>query len=74
MEITCEQDEVNTTYAWQEFFSADAPLENSNGLLQVNAGTTSISFRYPAFWPGLGVTLLGLGLLCWVLFHRNRKA
>jgi uncharacterized membrane protein len=73
MEITSEQDGVNTTFAWQEFFSADAPVENRNGLLQVNAGTTSISFQYPAFWLGLGVSVLGLGLLCAVLFYRKRK-
>jgi uncharacterized membrane protein len=48
-------------------------LENRNGLLQVNAGTTSISFQYPAFWLGLGVSVLGLGLLCAVLFYRRRK-
>jgi uncharacterized membrane protein len=72
MELTCQQDGVNTTIAWQDFFFADAPVENSNGLLQVNTGTTNISFQYPAFWPGLGVTLLGLGLLWGVWFYLGR--
>jgi uncharacterized membrane protein len=72
MEVTCGQDGVNTTLAWQDFFSADAPMENSRGLLQVNAGTTNISFQYPSFWPGLAVTLLGVGILCGVRCDRRR--
>ena len=53
--------DVNTTLAAHDSFKGEYTVKNH--LMHVNKGTTVIKMKYPYFWPGLMLSLLGVLLL-----------
>ena len=51
---------VNTTIAYQDIFSSDQEITDTNNLLGVCATDTVITMHYPMFAVGLIVSILGL--------------
>lgn len=51
---------VNTTIAYQDIFSSDQEITDTNHLLDVYATDTVITMHYPMFAAGLMVSVLGL--------------
>ena len=51
---------INTTLAYQDIFVSDSYISDENNLLCVEPGTTTIKFRYPKFWLGALVSMVGL--------------
>lgn len=59
--VKSDVDDVNTTLASHDSFEGEYTVKNH--LMHVNKGTTVIEMKYPYFWPGLMLSLLGVLLL-----------
>ncbi len=58
--IRSEESNVNTTLAYHDIFHSRDVIWSRNQLLYVNEGTTLIQLKYPYFWEGLLVTVIGI--------------
>lgn len=70
--IRTDQNDVNTTLAYQDIFSSEQTIKSSHHLLKVEAGTTTVVMKYPYMWQGLLMSLAGI-LLAVVLALWGRK-
>lgn len=75
--VESPEDEVNTTLAYHaDMFDSDRELTRENNLTVVQQGRTVINLRYPFFWVGLAVSLVGIWLmvrfLMWVCRSEKR--
>ena len=70
--IRTDQNDVNTTLAYQDIFSSEQTIKSSHHLLKVEAGTTTVVMKYPYMWQGLLMSLAGV-LLAVVLALWGRK-
>ena len=61
--VISEEDNVNTTLAWHDFYGAEESAVKKNNLTYVDAGTTVFKIKYPYLLPGLLVTVVGILLL-----------
>lgn len=50
---------INTTLAYQDIFVSDSEIMDENNMLCVGTGVTNIKFKYPLFWPGVLVSIVG---------------
>ncbi len=78
MLIQSPENGVNTTLAYHDIFSSPGVIRERNHLLYVEEGTTLVSFKYPYFWEGLLVTVLGIAgsilLVVWTeAYWRKRR-
>lgn len=71
--LTTGFDGVNTTLSYQDSFVSEGHIENRNGLLSIDSGTTVISLEYPVLLPGVIFTLAGGMVLLWVLLQSGGK-
>lgn len=58
--ITSETDMVNTSLAYHEMFEGSQSIEEENNLLYVHSGTTRIDMKFPYFYLGMGITVVGI--------------
>lgn len=74
--VTADEDDVDTTLAWQDDFVPTEGAWERGGLLHVGAGTTTIPLRRPWLATGLTVSAAGVaGLVAFlgILARRGRK-
>ncbi len=73
MQITSEEDNVNTTFSYHEIFQTDSTIWSDNHLLYVNKGTTTITYVYPHLLSGALVSIIGILLaILYFLYIRHR--
>ncbi len=67
---------INTTLAYQDIFVSDSEIVDENNMLCVGMGETNIKFKYPLFWPGLLVSIAGLGGMSaiWIFAYKSRNS
>ncbi len=67
---------INTTLAYQDIFVSDSDILDENNLLCVGTGVTNIKFKYPLFWPGLLMSIAGLGGMSaiWIFTCKSRNS
>lgn len=70
--IVSPADNVNTTIANQDIFSADLPIDSVNNFLVVGKGETTIYMKYPLFYQGMALTVIAaIGFA--LLYYYNKK-
>lgn len=69
LEITAEENNVNTTLAYHDIFSSKQDIRKENNLLYVDDGKTVISMSYP--YRKEGGILSGIGFLLWIILIRT---
>ena len=70
MQITSPKSQVNTSFAMHDIFESQEPLYESNHLMYVAAGTTTIHYRYP--YLGIG-SIVSLGSLLMTIYYMKNK-
>lgn len=72
--VHSDQDNVNTTLAYQDIFTSGQPIRSLHNHLHVQKGETVIRLHYPHWILGLIVTVLGLFCtVCFLLDMRTRE-
>ena len=60
IEITTNQNHVNTTLAYHDIFESKQKIQQTHHLLYVNSGTTVITMKYPYLLQGSLLSLVAL--------------
>lgn len=68
------ENNVDTGLSFHDIFHSEQKLYRKNNLLYIDKGTTIIKMKYPYFWSGLFVTILGVVLsILFVIYRKQYK-
>jgi uncharacterized membrane protein len=77
VQITVEEDNVDTTFAYNDIYETVQNIEDRNQIMYVSSGKTVIQLKLPYILEGIVVSLMGLfiaGVLCWrIRIYTSRK-